>query len=190
MGKKKNAFRPRAQGIHHQFAVITLGQQHGSHLRIRNAQPAQQAEIRQAVPGNQNHVGVIRLHEVVESRREQSDRGYLKVPPAFQSPRQELRLNGTRIGDQDLHCFGFDRRGSCGWLSGAHGFHVTIMPKSAWTVCSPRHTALVMNSEVHVYFRRATLVHKFRSGALPAQRATATVTQPWRPKLPVSSPFR
>ncbi len=41
------------------------------------------------------------------------------------------------------------------------------MPKSAWTVCSPRHTVLVMNSEVHAYFRRATLVHNFRSGALP-----------------------
>src|SRR5260370_1964385 len=104
----------------------------------------------------------------------QSDRGHLKVSPALQGPRQELRLNGTRIGYQHLHCSGFDRRGSCGWLGGAHGFHATIMPKSAWTVCSPRHTVLVMNSEVHAYFRRATLVHNFRSRALPARRATAT----------------
>ena len=57
VGKKKNAFRPRPQGIHHQFAVIVLGQQHGGDLWIRNAQPAQQAQIRQVVPCKQDHVG-------------------------------------------------------------------------------------------------------------------------------------
>src|SRR5713101_8903210 len=116
----------------------------------------------------------------------QSDRGHLKVSPALQGPRQELRLNGTRIGDKHLHCFGFDRRGSCGWLCGAHGFHATIMPKSAWTVCSPRHTVLVMNSEVHTYFRRATLVHNFRGGTLPPGAPPRPVTQPCQPRLPIS----
>ena len=104
----------------------------------------------------------------------QSDRGHLKVSPALQGPRQELRLNGTRIGDKHLHCFGFDRRGSCGWLCGAHGFHATIMPKSAWTVCSPRHTVLVIIRKCMPTFAGLLLCTTFAAGHSPARRATAT----------------
>jgi len=40
------------------------------------------------------------------------------------------------------------------------------MPKGTRTGCRPRHTLLVMNSALHAYFCRATLVHNFRSSTL------------------------
>jgi hypothetical protein len=126
--KKKNALRARPQGIHHQFTIVVLDQQHGRDSRIGNAQPAQKAQIRQVVARDQDHIGAIRLQEVVQSKRLQRDSGNLKIPPAFQGPRQELRLNGAGIGDQDLHCFGFDHRGCRGQFRGAHGIHAPIMP--------------------------------------------------------------
>jgi len=81
--------------------------------------------------------------------------------------RKEFCLNGTRISDHDLHNFRPGRLGSRVPFRGVHGFHVTIMPKSARTRCGPHHTLLVMNSEAHTYFRGATLVHNVGGRILP-----------------------
>jgi hypothetical protein len=94
-------------------------------------------------------------------------RDYDRASCDFQGRRQELRLNGTRISDHDLHNFRPGRLGSRVPFRGVHGFHVTIMPKSARTRCGPHHTLLVMNSEAHTYFRGATLVHNVGGRILP-----------------------
>jgi hypothetical protein len=47
--KKENAFGSSAKGIYHQFAIVIFSQEHGSSLRIGDAQPAQQAQIYQCL---------------------------------------------------------------------------------------------------------------------------------------------
>jgi hypothetical protein len=106
VGKEKNAPGAGAERIHHEFAILALGQQDGSDSRVRDSQPPQEAEICEAASSEQDHVDGIYLQKVVQGGRLQGDRRNLKVPAAFESAGQELRLNETRVGNEYLHRFG------------------------------------------------------------------------------------
>jgi hypothetical protein len=54
------------------------------------------------------------------------------------------------------------------------------MPQSARTGCRPRHSEFVTNPSADVYFRRATNVHNFRSGALLTEVDPKAKAQAWQ----------